>query len=106
MLRAGAKVRGLLRQESLTAFSRTDRTVPDYGISTGNLLGRWPAGKDSAALAGRTTLQCSRSAAQGSSEAELAGPFEFPALPSVVSRAADDEQYHGARCWPENQQAS
>ena len=41
-----------------------------------------------------------------SSEPELAGPFEFPALPSVVSRTADDEQYHGARRWPENQQAS
>lgn len=49
---------------------------------------------------------CSRSAAQASSEPELAGPFEFPALPSVVSRTADDEQYHGARRWPENQQAS
>jgi hypothetical protein len=43
---------------------------------------------------------------QGSSEHELAGPFEFPALPSVVPRTADDEQYHGARHWPENQQAT
>ena len=42
----------------------------------------------------------------GSSEPELAGPFEFPALPSVVSRTADDEQYHGARRWPEYEQAS
>jgi len=47
-----------------------------------------------------------RWAAQGSSEPELAGQFEFPALPSVVSGSADDEQYHGARRWPENQQAS
>jgi len=36
-----------------------------------------------------------RWAAQGSSEPELAGQFEFPALPSVVSGSADDEQYHG-----------
>jgi hypothetical protein len=40
------------------------------------------------------------------SELELAGQFEFPALPSVVSRTADNEQYHGARRRPENEQAS
>ena len=44
--------------------------------------------------------------ASASSEPELAGHFELPALPSVVSRTADDEQYHGARHWPENQQGS
>ena len=42
----------------------------------------------------------------GPSELELAGQFEFPALPSVVSRTTEDEQYHGARHWPENQHAS
>jgi hypothetical protein len=27
-------------QESLTAFSRTDRTVPDQGVYSGHLAGR------------------------------------------------------------------
>jgi hypothetical protein len=27
-------------QESLTAFSRTDRTVPDHGVYSGHLAGR------------------------------------------------------------------
>jgi predicted acetyltransferase len=51
-------------------------------------------------------LAVARSLGRESSEPELAGPFEFPALPSVVSRTADDEQYHGARRWPEDEQAS
>ena len=46
-----ARVEG---QGSLTAFSRTDRTVLDYGIYAGHPAGRWPADTDSGALAGRT----------------------------------------------------
>jgi hypothetical protein len=51
-------------------------------------------------------LPVAGSLGRGSSELELAGPFEFPALPPVVSRTAKDEQYHGARRWPENEQTS
>jgi hypothetical protein len=37
-------------QASLTAFSRTNRTVPDYGVYAGHLAGRWPAYTDSGTL--------------------------------------------------------
>jgi len=45
-------VRGIRlgEQQSLTAFSRTDRTVSDYGVYSGHPAGPWPADTDSDAL--------------------------------------------------------
>ena len=41
-----------------------------------------------------------------SSRLELADQLEFPAEPSVVSRAAENQQDYGARRWPKSQQGS
>jgi hypothetical protein len=39
-------------EESLTDFSRTERTVRDYSVQSGHPVGRWPAILDCFALAG------------------------------------------------------
>lgn len=43
-------------QGSLTVLSRTDRTVPDYGVYARHMTGHWPVDTDSGALAGRAAL--------------------------------------------------
>jgi hypothetical protein len=37
-------------------LSRTDRTVPDYGVYARHMTGHWPVDTDSGALAGRAAL--------------------------------------------------
>jgi len=82
-------------RESLTVFSRTDRTVRDYGAAAGHRAGFRPADTDSGAPAG--CLHCSTDQkVGGSSPSERASSTAGSDLGTGLSRAAYTAKYSNA----------